>query len=184
MSAGQADGSGITFMITLQAVHQHWRSDRLPADEVTLLPFVSFCGNQPDGYALHDRRAAQHQPPRHHPHPHSVGGSVTAHPPARWIIARDIAKGSDCYTANKYGWQKRQVDEHPSRGHGVVLQGLWILLLLALASYDARKASDWASAGHETLNYIRPVAWAAWVVFRLFGLAGFVLPALLAVWGC
>ena len=67
---------------------------------------------------------------------------------------------------------------------GVVLQGLWILLLLALASYDARDTSDWASAGHETLNYIGPVgAWAAWVVFRLFGLAGFVLPALLAVWG-
>ena len=67
---------------------------------------------------------------------------------------------------------------------GILMQGLWILLLLALASYDAKDTSDWASGAPSTLNYIGPVgAWAAWGVFRLFGLAGFLVPLLLAVWG-
>ena len=67
---------------------------------------------------------------------------------------------------------------------GILMQGLWILLLLALASYDAKDTSDWASEAPSTLNYIGPVgAWAAWGVFRLFGLAGFLFPLLLAVWG-
>ena len=67
---------------------------------------------------------------------------------------------------------------------GILMQGLWILLLLALASYDAKDTSDWASEVPSTLNYIGPVgAWAAWGVFRLFGLAGFLFPLLLAVWG-
>ena len=67
---------------------------------------------------------------------------------------------------------------------GILMQGLWVLLLLALASYDAKDTSDWASEAPSTLNYIGPVgAWAAWGVFRLFGLAGFLFPLLLAVWG-
>jgi len=64
------------------------------------------------------------------------------------------------------------------------MQGAWVLLLLALASYDAKDTADWASEAPATLNYIGPVgAWAAWGVFRTFGLAGFLTPLLLAVWG-
>ena len=67
---------------------------------------------------------------------------------------------------------------------GILMQGVWILLLLALASYDAKDTSDWASGAPSTVNYIGPVgAWAAWGVFRLFGLGGFLFPLLLAIWG-
>ena len=67
---------------------------------------------------------------------------------------------------------------------GILMQGLWVLLLLALASYDAKDTVDWASETPSTLNYIGPVgAWVAWAVFRLFGLAGFLVPILLASWG-
>lgn len=67
---------------------------------------------------------------------------------------------------------------------GILMQGAWVLLLLALASYDAKDTADWASETHATLNYIGPVgAWVAWGVFRLFGLAGFLTPLLLATWG-
>ncbi|NCD22096.1 MAG: DNA translocase FtsK [Spartobacteria bacterium] len=67
---------------------------------------------------------------------------------------------------------------------GILMQGLWVLLLLALASYDAKDTVDWASETPATLNYIGPVgAWVAWAVFRLFGLAGFLVPILLASWG-
>ena len=67
---------------------------------------------------------------------------------------------------------------------GILFQGLWVLLLLALVSYDAKDTSDWASGAPQTVNYIGPVgAWAAWGVFRVFGLAGFLFPMLLAAWG-
>ena len=67
---------------------------------------------------------------------------------------------------------------------GILMQGIWILLLLALTSYDARDTSDWAAGTPSTLNYIGPVgAWAAWGIFRVFGLGGFLVPLLLAVWG-
>ena len=67
---------------------------------------------------------------------------------------------------------------------GILMQGVWVLLLLALASYDAKDTSDWAASARSTVNYIGPVgAWAAWGVFRLFGLAGFLFPVLLCVWG-
>ena len=67
---------------------------------------------------------------------------------------------------------------------GILMQGLWVLLLLALVSFDVRDTSDWASAAAETVNYIGPVgAWAAWGIFRVFGLAGFLFPLLLATWG-
>ncbi len=68
---------------------------------------------------------------------------------------------------------------------GILMQGVWVLLLLALVSYtwvDIPK--DHAPSNLEIANYIGPVgAWAAWVVFNLFGLAGFLFPLLLAVWG-
>lgn len=67
---------------------------------------------------------------------------------------------------------------------GILMQGVWVLLLLALASYDAKDTSDWAASARSTVNYIGPVgAWAAWGVFRLFGLGGFLFPVLLCVWG-
>ena len=67
---------------------------------------------------------------------------------------------------------------------GILMQGAWVLLLLAMASYDAKDTADWASEAPATLNYIGPVgAWVAWGVFRTFGLAGFLMPLLLAVWG-
>lgn len=67
---------------------------------------------------------------------------------------------------------------------GILMQGLWVLLLLALVSYDVRDTADWASASSTTVNYIGPVgAWSAQGVFRTFGLAGFLFPLLLAAWG-
>lgn len=67
---------------------------------------------------------------------------------------------------------------------GILMQGLWVLLLLALVSYDSKDTIDWASASSATVNYIGPVgAWAAWGIFRVFGLAGFLFPLLLATWG-
>ncbi len=67
---------------------------------------------------------------------------------------------------------------------GILMQGVWVLLLLALVSYDSRDTADWASGSAATVNYIGPVgAWAAWGVFNVFGLAGFLFPLLLAVWG-
>ena len=67
---------------------------------------------------------------------------------------------------------------------GVVMQAVWVLLLLAVVSYDVMDTSDWSGGGDAVRNYIGPVgAWTAWAVFRLFGAAGFLVPAMLAVLG-
>ena len=67
---------------------------------------------------------------------------------------------------------------------GIVLQAVWVLLLLAVVSYDVRDTADWSGGAGATQNYIGPVgAWTAWAVFRLFGAAGFLVPAMLAVLG-
>ena len=36
---------------------------------------------------------------------------------------------------------------------GILMQGAWVLLLLAMASYDAKDTADWASEAPATLNY-------------------------------
>jgi S-DNA-T family DNA segregation ATPase FtsK/SpoIIIE len=67
---------------------------------------------------------------------------------------------------------------------GIVLQAVWVLLLLAVVSYDVRDTADWSGGAAAVQNYIGPVgAWTAWGVFRLFGAAGFLVPAMLAVLG-
>jgi hypothetical protein len=67
---------------------------------------------------------------------------------------------------------------------GILMQAVWVLLLLAMVSYDAKDTADWASGATSTVNYIGPVgAWAAWVFFNVFGLVGFLVPLALAVWG-
>ncbi len=68
---------------------------------------------------------------------------------------------------------------------GILMQAVWVLLLLGLLSYTW-KDIPWESRPYNspTLNYIGPVgAWAAWGIFKVFGLAGFLFPLLLAVWG-
>ena len=68
---------------------------------------------------------------------------------------------------------------------GILMQAAWVLLLLALGSYTWQDISwEHSPVNSPTANYIGPVgAWAAWMVFNLFGLAGFLVPLLLAVWG-
>ena len=68
---------------------------------------------------------------------------------------------------------------------GLLMQAVWVLLLLALASYTRRDIPwECSPCQSPTANYIGPVgAWSAWVVFKVFGLAGFLVPLLLAVWG-
>jgi DNA segregation ATPase FtsK/SpoIIIE, S-DNA-T family len=67
---------------------------------------------------------------------------------------------------------------------GILMQAVWVLLLLAMVSYDSKDTADWASGATSTVNYIGPVgAWAAWVFFNVFGLVGFLVPLALAVWG-
>lgn len=67
---------------------------------------------------------------------------------------------------------------------GIVLQAVWVLLLLAVVSYDVMDTRDWSGGAETARNYIGPVgAWTAWAVFRLFGAAGFLVPAMLAVLG-
>jgi S-DNA-T family DNA segregation ATPase FtsK/SpoIIIE len=52
-----------------------------------------------------------------------------------------------------------------------------------VVSYDVCDTADW-SGGQGARNYIGPLgAWTAWAVFRLFGAAGFLVPAMLAVLG-
>jgi len=67
---------------------------------------------------------------------------------------------------------------------GILMQALWVLLLLALVSFDVKDTSSWASGTESTLNYIGPVgAWMAWGILLTFGLAGFLFPLVMAVWG-
>lgn len=68
---------------------------------------------------------------------------------------------------------------------GLLMQAVWVLLLLALASYTWRDIPwECSPCQSPTANYIGPVgAWSAWAVFKVFGLAGFLVPLLLAVWG-
>ncbi|MDR0993170.1 MAG: DNA translocase FtsK [Verrucomicrobiota bacterium] len=67
---------------------------------------------------------------------------------------------------------------------GILMQAVWILLLLALASYDAKDTPDWSHSAENTINYIGPVgASVAFVIFRVFGLVGFLLPLMIAGWG-
>lgn len=89
-----------------------------------------------------------------------------------------------CYVYTNMAARKGKTSNVRREALGILMQGAWVLLLLALASYDAKDTADWAADTHATLNYIGPVgAWVAWGVFRTFGLAGFLTPLLLAVWG-
>ena len=93
-------------------------------------------------------------------------------------------RGWLCYVYTNMAARKDKSSNVRREALGILMQGAWVLLLLALASYDAKDTADWASETHATLNYIGPVgAWVAWGVFRTFGLAGFLTPLLLAVWG-
>lgn len=68
---------------------------------------------------------------------------------------------------------------------GILMQALWVLLLLALVSYTWKDIPWEQTPSNSPMdNYIGPVgAWAAWGVFKIFGLVGFGVPLLLAVWG-
>ena len=68
---------------------------------------------------------------------------------------------------------------------GILMQAAWVLLLLALVSYTWQDISwEHSPVNSPTANYIGPVgAWAAWLVFNVFGLVGFLFPLLLATWG-
>jgi DNA segregation ATPase FtsK/SpoIIIE, S-DNA-T family len=68
---------------------------------------------------------------------------------------------------------------------GILMQAVWVLLLLGLASYTWKDIPwECSPCNSPTVNYIGPVgAWAAWGVFKVFGLVGFLFPLLLAVWG-
>jgi len=67
---------------------------------------------------------------------------------------------------------------------GILMQALWVLLLLALVSFDVKDTSNWASGTESTLNYIGPVgAYMASGILLTFGLAGFLFPLVMAVWG-
>lgn len=68
---------------------------------------------------------------------------------------------------------------------GILMQAAWVLLLLALVSYTWQDISwEHSPVNSPTANYIGPVgAWAAWLVFNVFGLVGFLFPLLLAAWG-
>ena len=68
---------------------------------------------------------------------------------------------------------------------GILMQALWVLLLLALASYTWKDIPwECSPCNSPTVNYIGPVgAWTAWGIFKLFGLVGFLFPLLLAIWG-
>lgn len=68
---------------------------------------------------------------------------------------------------------------------GILMQALWVLLLLALVSYTWTDIPwEHSPSNSPTANYIGPVgAWTAWGIFKVFGLAGFLFPVMLAVWG-
>lgn len=68
---------------------------------------------------------------------------------------------------------------------GILMQALWVLLLLALVSYTWQDIPWEQTPSNSPMdNYIGPVgAWAAWGVFKVFGLVGFCVPLVLAVWG-
>ena len=68
---------------------------------------------------------------------------------------------------------------------GILMQALWVLLLLALVSYTCQDISwEYRPPNDPTMNYIGPVgAWTAWMVFKVLGLVGFLVPLALATWG-
>jgi len=68
---------------------------------------------------------------------------------------------------------------------GILMQALWVLLLLALVSYTWKDIPwECSPVNSPTANYIGPVgAWAAFGLFKVFGLVGFVFPLFMAVWG-
>ena len=65
------------------------------------------------------------------------------------------------------------------------MQAVWVLLLLALASYTWKDIPlESRPYNSPTDNYIGPVgAWAAWAILNVFGLVGFLFPLVLAIWG-
>jgi len=64
------------------------------------------------------------------------------------------------------------------------MQALWVLLLLALVTFDVKDTSNWASGSESSINLIGPVgAWTGWGILLTFGLAGFLFPLVMAVWG-
>ncbi len=68
---------------------------------------------------------------------------------------------------------------------GILMQAVWVLLLLALASYTWKDIPlESRPYNSPTDNYIGPVgAWAAWAILNVFGLVGFLFPLVLAIWG-
>ena len=80
---------------------------------------------------------------------------------------------------------KQSEHAHAREIWAVVLVGLALLLFLSLISYDTSDVGDVAVSGtHPLKNFIGPVgAWIAWGTFRTFGLAGYILMAVLATIG-
>ena len=57
-----------------------------------------------------------------------------------------------CYIYTNMAGKKGKLTNVRREAAGILMQGLWILLLLALASYDAKDTSDWASEAPSSLN--------------------------------
>ena len=92
-------------------------------------------------------------------------------------------EGAGGYLGNIMALKRDKAKNGRREFAGIVLQAVWVLLLLAVVSYDVCDTADW-SGGQAARNYIGPLgAWTAWAVFRLFGAAGFLVPAMLAVLG-
>ncbi len=90
-----------------------------------------------------------------------------------------------CYIYTNMAGKKGKLANVRREATGILMQAAWVLLLLALVSYTWLDIPwEHSPSNSPTANYIGPVgAWAAWGVFKLFGLAGFLFPLLLAVWG-
>src|ERR1022692_2493368 len=67
---------------------------------------------------------------------------------------------------------------------GIVLAAAALLLMVALLSYDPHDlATDIAPPNLPLHNRAGPLgAWTAWSLFRVFGVAAFMIPALLLIY--
>lgn len=93
--------------------------------------------------------------------------------------------GCVCYVYTNMAGKKGKMANVRREATGILMQAVWVLLLLGLVSYTYMDIPwEYNPSNSPTANYIGPVgAWAAWVIFKLFGLVGFLFPMVLAVWG-